>query len=233
MKTRRAVFCVLWVVLSAVWLHGDSDVIVSSNATGGGTFSGASPNVFTPTAPLANADRATIQASLNADTTVTINTASAAGGNGDLTVSDTVSKTGGAAAALSLHAIRDLLLTQQIAASAGTLGLNLTAGRNLTIAAPPTSNGGGIVLNAGTNVILSSDINAGAGTLQLQTGTLTSANGQTITASSVQVSPGAVFAFKGSINGDLTIGGAVTPGGSSIGSVSINGAFTLQGHCHN
>jgi hypothetical protein len=106
-----------WLVVLVVVLFGfvltdrsraASDVTVSTSTTSGGTFSGTNPRVFTPTATAAVANNGNIQTALNLASSVTINTASAAAGNGDLTVSATVAKTAGGSATLTLNAVRDL-----------------------------------------------------------------------------------------------------------------------------
>ena len=79
MKTRLlpAVLCVSF-LLPVQHLRAASDVTVSTAATSGGTFSGANPDVFTPTANAAVANQISIQTSLNAASAVTINTATGA-----------------------------------------------------------------------------------------------------------------------------------------------------------
>ena len=98
MKTRLLPLAVLFVsfLLPVRHLRAASDVAVSTAATSGGSFSGGNPNVFTPTVNAAVANQTTIQTSLNAGTGVTVNTASAATGNGDFQIAATVSKTAGA-----------------------------------------------------------------------------------------------------------------------------------------
>ncbi|MCX6907223.1 MAG: filamentous hemagglutinin N-terminal domain-containing protein, partial [Verrucomicrobia bacterium] len=88
-----------------MWLLDPWNVTINAGATGGGTFNGGTPNVFTPTATLANADRDDIQTSLNGGTSVTITTGSTGGEAGNITVGDSITRTLGAGyATLTLNA---------------------------------------------------------------------------------------------------------------------------------
>jgi hypothetical protein len=98
-------------------------VVISNSATGGGTWSGANPDVFTPNALGAKVAVTDIQSRLNAGTSVVINTSTAVGGNGDISVDNAVSWNTGA---LTLSAERDVIVNAVMTAS-GTSSLLLNS----------------------------------------------------------------------------------------------------------
>ena len=159
-------------LLPSLHLHAASDVTVSTAATSGGSFSGGNPNVFTPTASAAVANQTTIQTSLNAASAVTLNTASAATGSGDILVAVAVAKTAGASATLTLNAVRDLAINFGLSATVGTMPINLAAGRAISSSAAISSNGGNITINTVQPFTLGNSLNAGTGQILLQTGGL-------------------------------------------------------------
>ena len=184
--------------------------------------------MFTPTANSAVANNATIQTSLNAGSAVTINTASPSTGSGDTLVAVAVAKTAGASFTLTLNAVRDLAINGAISASGGPLPLVLNAGGAISSSASIASNGGNITLNTAQPFTLGSSLNAGTGQILLQTGILESANAQTVTASTVQVSAGATCRQRGTVAGSLNVVGTVSPGAHGVASLQVNSAFTLQ-----
>jgi len=231
----RPIIALAFIITAAACrLEAASDVTVSTGATSGGSFAGANPNVFTPTAGTAVANNGTIQTSLNGGNAVTINTASAAGGNGDLTVASPISKTAGANATLTLNAVRDLAINGPVSSTTGTLPILLSAGRNITNTQALTSNGGAITLSPVQTFTVGAAINAGAGQVAIQSGSVESIAGQTITGSSVQVAAAAALRLQGTVAGPLTVGGIVSPAAAGgTGSLQVNGAFTLQGTATN
>ena len=94
-----------------------TDVTLSSAATSNGAFAAG---VFTPTNSSAVANVTTIQSSLNTGTSVTINTSGAGTDAGNITVANTIAKTAGGAATLTLN------VTYQITFNTGA---NLTSPR--------------------------------------------------------------------------------------------------------
>lgn len=228
MKTRLplAVLLVSF-LLPSLHLRAASDVSVSSAATSGGSFSGGNPNVFTPTAAAAVANQTTIQTSLNAGASVRLNTASVSTGSGDLQIAATVSKTVGPTATLTLNAARDLAINFGLSANTGTMPLALTAGRAITSAAPITSNGGNITLNTVQPFSLGNSLDAGAGQILLQTGSLASSTYQTIAASTVSVFAPAALRLYGNVAGNLSVAGTLAPGDSTQ-SLSVSGTLALQ-----
>ena len=187
-------------------LRAASDVTVSTAATSGGTFSGGNPNVFTPTANSAVANNSTIQTSLNAGSGVTLNTASAATGNGDITIVNTLAKTAGTSSTLTLNAVRNLAINAAISASGSPLPLVLNAGGTISSSASIASNGGTITINTAQQFTLGSSLNAGTGQILLP-------------ASTVQVSAGATWRQRGTFTGLPNNSRIVFP--NELGSVKI------------
>lgn len=208
--------------------HAASDVTVSTAATSGGSFSAANPAVFTPTAAAAVAGSADIVVKLNAGTGVTLITASAAVGNGNLTVSSAIAKTTGANATLTLNATRDLTVNATISSTVGPLPMTLNAGGNISITQAITSNDGNIVLApaAGKTLTLAADVNAGTGQVLLQTGVVESSAAVTVTASGVQVSSNATWKQRGTVTGNLSVSGTLAAG-PAAGNLQVNGALAL------
>jgi hypothetical protein len=207
-----------------------TDITVSTAASSGGAFSGSNPKSFVPSAAVATVQASTIQTELNGGIGVTIDTASGFGASGDLTVSSALSKTAGASSPLSLTAVRDLSLGASISASGGPLPLNLSAGRNITSSQGITTNGGAVVLAPAGDFTIGGALNAGAGAVTLQTGTLLSATSQTITtASGMTVAAGSALRLRGTVSGPLSVGGSVSPAAPGVtGALQVNGALTLQ-----
>ncbi|MCX6873863.1 MAG: PA14 domain-containing protein [Verrucomicrobia bacterium] len=218
----------------ACQLQAASDVTVSTGTTSGGAFAGTNPNVFTPTAATAVANNGTIQNSLNGGNAVTIGTASAAGGTGDLTIASAIAKTAGLSSTLTLDAVRDLAINGVVSASTGAMPLVLTAGRNLSNSQPLTSNGGNITLSPTQTFTLGAAVNAGAGQVAIQTGSVESASAFTITGGGVQVAAAAALRLQGTVAGPLTVAGTVSPAQTAdTGALQVNGTLTLQGTATN
>ncbi|WP_246024560.1 filamentous hemagglutinin N-terminal domain-containing protein [Azospirillum ramasamyi] len=90
------------------WLLDPTDIRVSSS---GGTISAA-----------------TIEASLNTGTAVTLQTDSAISGNGDITVDEAIVKSYGGDTSLTLNAYRNIIVNEGIRSDSGALTLVLNAG---------------------------------------------------------------------------------------------------------
>ena len=73
-------------------------------------------------------------------------------------------------------------------------------------------------------------MNAGAGTVSLENGTLRSATSQTITTSSgMTVAAGAALRLQGTVSGPLSVAGSVSPAApGATGGLQVGAAFTLQ-----
>ena len=132
---------------AGTWLLDPRNVTIA-NAAGDPFFDGGSPNVFTPTADGAIADRNTIEASLNGGTSVTVNTGSTGAQDGDITVQDSITKSAGGDATLLLTAGDDIFVNAAITSTAGRLHVALTAnddataGGSVSVAQTITTNGG-------------------------------------------------------------------------------------------
>ena len=182
MKTRLLpVAFLVSFLLPVQHLRAASDVTVSTAATSGGSFSGGNPNVFTPTANSAVANQTTIQTSLNVGTGVTLNTASAATGNGDFQIAAPIAKTAVVSSTLTLNAVRNLAINAAISTSGGPLPLVVNAGGTISSSASIASNGGNITLNTAQPFTLVNLLSAGTGQILIQTGIVESSAAQTVT----------------------------------------------------
>jgi len=160
------------------WLLDPRNVTIQNVATSNGAFDSGSPNTFTPTGDTAVADRGTIQTSLNGGTDVTINTGASGIQNGDITVTDSITKTAGGNATLTLSAAGSIAVNELISSTNNQLGVTMTAtsgsisfgGANGGI----TSNNGNVSMTAGTTVDYK-NVTTGTGTLSV------TANGGNIT----------------------------------------------------
>ncbi|MCX6872868.1 MAG: hypothetical protein NTW21_03525, partial [Verrucomicrobia bacterium] len=225
-----AVAChpLLFSVALTASLHAASDVTVSTGTTAGGAFSGGNPNIFTPASSPAVANIVTIQTSLNGGNAVTITTASGAAGTGDLTVSTPVAKTGGVSSLLSLNAVHDLVLGAALSASGGPLPVTLVAGRNISFSSSVSTNGGNLTISPAATATVSNTLNAGSGQILLTSGTLAATAGYTLTASTVQTSPGSEWQGAVSVAGNFNSGGTVNVAGSTVGTLTVSQTVTLQ-----
>ena len=211
-------------------LHAASDVTISTAATSGGAFSGTNPKVFTPVDAAAFVQASAIQTELNAGTGVTLETASAAAGNGDITLSTAITKsTGVNTAPMIWNAGRDIAINATFSASVGSVPLTLNAGRKIATTSSLSTNGGPVILAPAQEMVLGSSLGAGAGAVTLQSGTLRSSTSQTVTASSVSIAAGAALRLQGTVTAPLTIAGSISPAApGATGSLQVNGALTLQ-----
>jgi trimeric autotransporter adhesin len=146
------------------WLLDPKDVELRLVATANGSFAGTTytPDDTANTPAVANI--VTIQNALNTGTSVTINTTSAFGGNGDITVVDAITRNANnTAATLTLNAVRNINVNNSITRAAGGNGaLNLA-------------------FNAGNSINLNGNIdimrNNGTATLVATTGAVTQSGG--------------------------------------------------------
>lgn len=207
----------------------DSDVTIKGAANRFGKYSGTNPKVYNPIRATANAAVTTIKAQLNAGRSVTINTASTQTGNGDLTLLGEIAITGRRApGTLDLRAQRDLLIAKPLRATRTKLPIILRAGRNMTINAPITTNGGNLAIHATEPLDPAQPINAGVGTISIQSGSLASTQPRTLTASTVHVAAGAALRTRGSVSSDLSVAGTFSPGIKGNLDFTVNGNLSLQ-----
>ncbi|HEY4374348.1 MAG TPA: autotransporter-associated beta strand repeat-containing protein, partial [Burkholderiales bacterium] len=189
------------------------------NSTGGAIpTDGATP--YDP-AGVSTADIDGIVAILNNGTSVTIQTSSGSGGTGNITLAagQTISKTAGGNATLTLLADKAILLDggSSITSSAGQLGVNLTAGTTITVNGSITTNGGNVVMKSPGNVVLGANITIGAGSLNVSatgTGTITQSAGN------VTVSGTTTLSTNGT---DITL----NSGGNNFGTVVVSSGLDV------
>ncbi|HYM04124.1 MAG TPA: filamentous hemagglutinin N-terminal domain-containing protein, partial [Stellaceae bacterium] len=154
-------------------------------------------NVFSPTGENATIAAATIDASLNAGTSVSVTTGSRGGDPGDITVTSAITKTSGGAATLSLTAGANggIDIEAPISSTSGALGLTLQTGaRPITLNADLTTAGGAVMMNGPVIVPSSVRIDTTSGGV---------------------LAAGANVTFTGSIDGSGNAGGALTIAGNS------------------
>lgn len=203
------------------WLLDPRNVTIQNAATSGGSFNGASPNVFTPNADNAVVDRNTIEASLNGGTSVTITTGTTGTQAGNITVQDTITKTAGGAATLTLTATAATGVVSLLAAISSTVGaLTVTmSGLRIDVGANITTNGGNINFNSPTALTAGVTLNTGAG----NTTFASTLNG----AQALAINSTGTTTFTGIVGGTTPISSIITDAG---GSTAINGgAFTTSG----
>jgi len=205
-----------------------SDLTVGTAATSGGAFSAPNPAVFTPVDAVAVANNAAIADLLSGGTAVTLNTASAAAGTGNLTVAAAISKTNGNTSTLTLNAVRDLAVNAPIGTSGGMLPLVLNAGRSIVLSQPVTSGGGDVTFSPAQSITLAANVNAGTGQVLLQSGKLDTPSGCTVTASTFSTAATSELDFRGWVTGNLDVGGTLSPGGATLGHISVSGTLTLE-----
>ncbi len=230
------------------WLLDPYDVTIAA-ATANGSFSGANPNVWTPSANSSTINVATINSSLSAGTSVTITTTGAGVQAGNILVSSAISKTAGGAATLILNANGSITVNQTIGTSSGNLNVSLVAGTGVTTSAAITTLGGNLSVSGttislgaatvgGTLGVTSTGAITQTGALVI-TGTTTLASGaaNNITLSNagnnfstVGITTGNNVALTDSnalILGTSTVSG--TYGVTTSGAITQSGALTVTG----
>ncbi|NIA53570.1 filamentous hemagglutinin N-terminal domain-containing protein, partial [Massilia sp. TW-1] len=156
------------------WLLDPTDVtIVTGAANSNDTVSGG---VWTPTTNTAQIGVTNINNDLNAGTSVTINTASAGAGTGNITqnAGATISKTAGGNATLTMNAAGGITLNGGIGSSSGTLTTVLNAaGGGVSGSGTINTNGGLLTINASGSGTLSGVISGTGGLTKTGAGTTT------------------------------------------------------------
>lgn len=141
------------------WLLDPFNVTISSAANSNISNSGGDPNIFTPTAN-ATLSVSSIQASLNAGTSVIVNTNVPGGGSGDITVNNSIVKSSGGNAYLTLSAYRNITFAAGvgISSTSGTLDVTLNAD-NTGLQTGYVSLGNGTINTNGGNIIIGGGLN--------------------------------------------------------------------------
>jgi autotransporter-associated beta strand protein len=164
------------------WLLDPNNITIQS--TGSNTNVTASPN-FTSTDDNAIVTTSSIQAALNAGTSVTVTTASAGSNTqaGDITVVDAIAKTAGGNATLTLNASNDITFSAgaNITSTTGALGLTLNAAGNINALQNISLNGGTLTLNATGNGTQSGIISGNTSVVMSGGGTFTLSSTNTYT----------------------------------------------------
>lgn len=183
---------------AGTWLLDPFNVTITT-ATANGTFSGGDPDIFTPTGSSATINVATINASLDAGTSVTITTGSSGSQAGNITLSSAILKSAG--------------LTTP------TLILNAAGSINVNNSIDATSGGLNVSFVAGSNTIVAANISTNGGTFS------NSSNAFTVNASQTINTNGGDFTNTSS---SLTLNGAVNSAGGNFNSITQN-ATTISG----
>ncbi len=224
------------------WLLDPNDIVIGSVATTGGSLSAA--QAANGVSQILASD---VNTALNAGTNVTIATsASATGGNGDITVNAAVSNTT-AGNTLTLNAGRSVVLNNSITASnillnaatgsvsstgAGALTttgmLTINSATTGTLSGAISGTGGLTKTGAGQTTLTGSNTYTGgtkvvAGTLQIGDGT----NNSLIAPGTVDIASGATLDFK--LNSAVTYGTSNTFTGTGTLKKSGSGALTWAG----
>ena len=213
------------------WLIDPRNVTISSGATTEMTPSGGSPNTFTPTTTGAssNVNVADIQTSLNGGTSVIVTTAQAGVADaGNITVQNSITKSAGGNATLTLRAQNDITIDAgvTISATAGQLGVTLEANS----ATGDTASGtGSVFLNGTINTNGGAFSSSGVGFTQSGTGVITAGGGVTINHTGAVALGGAITGGAVDVNagaGGISLAGNVITSGDSV---RFQDAVTLTG----
>jgi filamentous hemagglutinin family protein len=118
------------------------------------TATQAPAGTFTSGSGTSNVLNTDIQNLLNAGTSVVLATGTGSGGNGDITVSATIAKTGGSAASLTLDASGSIIINSAISSTSGAMAVTLDSnlagnGGFVSVTAPITTNGGNLIIGGG------------------------------------------------------------------------------------
>ena len=190
---------------AGLWLLDPIDVTISSSPD----FAvDPSPN-FNPNASGANVSVTSIEAALNLGTSVTVTTTPTGadpGEVGNIVVSAPITMTGVFDAVFTLQAANNITISNPITASAGQLGVTLTAGGNVAVEAAVDTNGG-IFTSSGFNFQNTAAISALGGVIVNHTGTI-EVNGTLSSGSATMALTGTTITQNSAItSGTLTLAG--------------------------
>ncbi len=208
------------------WLLDPSDVSIVNATSNAGAFAS---NVFTPTADNATADRNAIQTALNGGTSVTITTGATGSQAGNITVLDSITKSSGGAASLTLTAAGSIFVNNAVSSSSNALSVNLnaTAATSFSGAGSLTTNGGNVAITGISKTL--GDINTTGTT---GTGNLTVSGVGAITQTSGALVIKGATTLAAGMGNDITLNAATnnfaTLGVTSGKDVSITDANALQ-----
>ena len=190
--------------------------------------------VFTPGGSPAQIDPASIDAALNAGTSVTVTTTSPTGMEaGTLTVQSAISKTVtvvGATPTLTLSATTDYLQNASITSTSGALNVSVTAGGGYTSNQSISTSGGTLSVTAGGNYTGNS-ISSGGGSVTIGAGgSYTGLSGIDTGGGALSITAGASVNLGGigTGAGNITVmaNGIIMQGGGPISQLNGTASFT-------
>lgn len=129
--------------VGGVWLLDPRNVSIQGSVSKKGKFVA---NVFTPSGDDAVASRKHIQDALNKGTNIKVTTGTTGTQAGDITIVDSITKSAGAAASLTLEAAGSIFVNNAVSSTSNALNVNLNATLATTFAAAGslTTNGGNV-----------------------------------------------------------------------------------------
>jgi filamentous hemagglutinin family protein len=197
--------------LSGTWLIDPRNIIIQNVAASNGTFSSATPDGFTPGGDNAVVSTQDIESQLNAGTNVTITTGSTSNQEGNITVMDSITKTTGGSATLSLLAANNITFNSgvKITSNSDALNLILTADSDRSGAGDVVMNNTRIQANSGLIGITANSV-----LLENKSDVHTDANGK--------VNGGSIVVNAGSVRLRESGMGSTTVGEGNAGQVIIN-----------
>ncbi|MCH7345376.1 filamentous hemagglutinin N-terminal domain-containing protein, partial [Pelomonas sp. CA6] len=236
---------------SAAWVNTRADLKVDAAASkglGGDWLIDPYDYTIGPSAA------STISSTLSGGTSVTVTTqanssaygsAGSSSGNGDITVSNAITKSGGGSATLTLQADRNIVVNAPITSNSGALNITLSAANNasgtlggVNLSADLNSNGGTILIGGAGGSLTSAQsngigyaLNSSASTPAVQIGTNVNilsgggnitVNGQTnASTSSYEGSKGGIYVLSGATvnsgGGNLYMSGISTGAAKEFG----------------
>ncbi|OGS74955.1 MAG: hypothetical protein A2Z94_00065, partial [Gallionellales bacterium GWA2_55_18] len=186
--------------LTGSWLLDPINVTIAATADAGGAYSGG---IWTPSLTGSTITNTTIQAALNAGTSVTITTTGGLAEAGNITVSAPITQTGTSATTLILQADNNIYLNSAISATGVGGSLNLD-----------------LITRLGATTL-------GTTTVDLNGGTMTSAYIAGVNTGVINLAAGTTFTLNGAGDfGTLSMtGGTLSNAGAlNVGSLNIVGA---------
>lgn len=199
---------------------GYYDVTITA-ASSNGSWSGGSPDVWTPTRNGSTVSAAEIRNRLEAGTSVVVTTAGGGSGNGDITLQDGISWNSDAV--LTLTAYRNVAINCNIRAGGNSAGLTITPGN--------TGAGGGYSLGRGAIITLTGN----APTLNIQGNNYTvinEANGGITALQNINSNLSGRFALGSDVNASATSGWNGGTGFFPIGTYASGFSGTFDGLRH-
>jgi hypothetical protein len=234
----RKSFLIIELLLVMAVGYAQRNIAISSAATTNGTWSGADPDVFTPSADDANIIYTDIQTRIAAGKSVTVTTAGGGGQPGNVTISNAITGVPTASG-------KTFLIT-----ASGTVTVNSSCVITLTPALNGGVQGTGLTFSAGTGISISSNIitsgnsnnngNGGAGgavSLSSTNGTVTASDLTTTGAASSNNGgggAGGTVSITAANAASITVGTITTSGGAAPAGQNqpggVGGAVTIADH---